>query len=260
MELSWPYLFTNTLREQVFKILETFIICKYHEFMNPLAEQIGKTNLAGRIFNDRQLACLLGGADARRYGLVNRALKEGALIRVKRGLYIMKPNDHSEPVHPFAVAQAIMPGSYISFETALAYHGWTPEAVYTTSSVSPERKTIAHDHEALGQFTFHPLAINDYQFLTSINREKIGKLTAFVAQPLRALMDLVALRKVPWSGIDWVTRGMRVDETELFGLRRRDFLALRPVYKHKAVNTFLDELESVVFSMKVSPTKRALND
>jgi hypothetical protein len=61
------------------------------------------TGLAGRIFNERQLAELLGGSDARRYGLVNRALRDGSLIRVKRGTYVLGEEQRSDPIHPFAL-------------------------------------------------------------------------------------------------------------------------------------------------------------
>ena len=36
-----------------------------------------------------------------------------------------------------------MPESYASFETALPHYGCVPEAVYTTSSVSPGRKRLS---------------------------------------------------------------------------------------------------------------------
>ncbi len=45
-----------------------------------------------------------------------------------------------------------------------------------------------------GTFSYHPLAINDYRFMTSVDRVPLNGSIAFVAQPLRALMDLVALR------------------------------------------------------------------
>src|SRR3546814_2607987 len=80
----------------------------------------------------------------------------------------------------------------------------------------------------------------------------MGKLIAFVAQPLRALLDLVALRKQQWAGIEWLTHGMRIDEDMLLGLRRKDFAKLKPVYKHKAVNSFLAALESTVMARKRS--------
>ncbi|GBH28827.1 type IV toxin-antitoxin system AbiEi family antitoxin domain-containing protein [Sphingobium xenophagum] len=228
--------------------------------MNALAEQIPRSNLAERIFNEGQLRELLGGSDARRYALVNRALKDGSLIRLKRATYMLGQRGRSEAIHPFAVAQALLPGSYISFETALAHHGWIPEAVFATASVSPNRKTIIYDTPSLGQFSFHPLALKEYQFLTSVDREKFGKLAAFVAQPLRALMDLVALRKERWSGLDWLTTGMRIDEDRLLSLKRKDFSALRPVYKHKAANHFLHSLEDAILTNKGAAKGRLADD
>ena len=225
-----------------------------------LVEQVAEANLAGRIFNERQLGEILGKGDARRYGLVNRALKDGSLVRLKRGTYVLGKRYGSESIHPFVVAQAFLPGSYISFETALAYHGWIPEAVYTTASVTHGRKTISQDTPSCGQFTYHPLAIHEFQFLASVRREKFGRLTAFIAEPLRALMDLVALRKKQWSGLDWLTLGMRVDEAGLLSLRRKDFSALRSVYKHKAANEFLLSLEAVLMTRGGAAQEHSSND
>jgi predicted transcriptional regulator of viral defense system len=164
--------------------------------MSSLAQQVSASALRDRVFNERQLSELLGGGDARRYGLVNRALKDGSLIRLKRGVYTLAKAHRSAPMHPFAVAQALLPGSYISFESALAYHGWIPEAVLVTASVTPGRKTLEIPATEFGSFKYHPLAIADYRFLSGVERVTFDKLTAFVAKPLRALMDLVALRKV----------------------------------------------------------------
>jgi hypothetical protein len=219
--------------------------------MNSFTEQIVAANLADRIFTERQLAALVGDSDARRYGLVNRALKEGSLIRLKRGIYMLGKRNRPEAFHPFTVAQALLPGSYISFETALAFHGWIPEAVYTTASVTPQRKTLTVETPNMGSFIFHPLAIQEYQFLTNVRREKFGGLTAFVATPSRALMDLVALRKQVWSDLDWLTSGMRIDTEQLLSLRRKDFVALNLVYKHKTANKFLQGFENALFPQKL---------
>ena len=111
---------------------------------------------------------------------------------------------------------------------------------------SPGRKTVGFETDEFGAFSFHPLAIEPYRFLTAVDRVSFNKSSAFVAQPLRALMDLVALRKERWSGMDWLTRGMRIEEGLLLGLRRKDFSALKGVYKHKAVGTFLTSLDSAM--------------
>lgn len=228
--------------------------------MSSLAQQVSASALRDRVFNERQLSELLGGGDARRYGLVNRALKDGSLIRLKRGVYALAKAHRSAPVHPFAVAQALLPGSYISFESALTYHGWIPEAVLVTASVTPGRKTLEIPATEFGSFKYHPLAIADYRFLGGVERVTFDKLTAFVARPLRALMDLVALRKVEWSGLDWLTSGMRIDDEALLALTETDFAAVKSVYKHKAVNAFLSELEDVVVTAKRAESRGSLHD
>ncbi len=214
--------------------------------MSALAQQLSTKEIANRVFTDRQLGELLGGSDARRYGVVNRALRDGSLIRLKRGAYVLGQQYRSTPIHPFAIAQGLVAGSYVSFESALAYHGWIPEAVFVTASVSPGRKTMRFETPAFGTFNFHPLAIEDYQFLTAVSRVSFDKTSAFVAQPLRALLDLVALRKKRWSGIEWLIHGMRLDEELLLALKPRDFATMKPVYKHKEVGKFLAALETAV--------------
>lgn len=214
--------------------------------MSALTSALSDGKLAGRVFDERQLGEAIRGGAARRYALVNRALKDGSLIRLKRGTYLLGKSYRSEAIHPFAVAQALLPGSYVSFETALAHHGWIPEAVYATASVTPGRKTLEFDTPVMGRFTFHPLAIHEYQFLVGVERRKLDALTAFVAHPLRALIDLVALRKQRWTDLDWLTSSLRIDEDHLLSLKRKEFASLKSVYKHKAVNDFLRSLELAV--------------
>jgi len=47
--------------------------------MSKLVQTLKDAGYAHRLFTDRQLARLVDGGDARRYGLVNRALKDGSL-------------------------------------------------------------------------------------------------------------------------------------------------------------------------------------
>lgn len=227
--------------------------------MSALASALSDGKFAGRVFNERQLGEAIGGGNARRYALVNRALKDGSLVRLKRGAYLLDKPYRSEEIHPFAVAQALLPGSYISFETALAHHGWIPEAVYAIASVTPGRKTLEFDTPVMGRFTFHPLAIHEYQFLAGVERRKLDGLIAFIASPLRALLDLVALRKQRWTDLDWLTRGLRIDEDHLQSLKRKEFADLKPVYKHKAVNDFLRSLDLAVRPRQL-PSAGALPD
>jgi hypothetical protein len=207
-----------------------------------LTEHLIEQGLRDRVVSERQLERVIGGAAARRYGLVNRALKAQELVRIRRGLYILPPKYRTDPPHPFAIAQALEPGSYVSIEAALSTHGWIPERVRITASVTPGRKSSRLEHPSLGSFAFHPLALHSQHFLELIERRQFGSQTALVAQPLRALVDLITLRRLDWQGLAWLTDGMRIDERMLRKITRTQIQTLSSVYKRKRPNQFLSAL------------------
>jgi predicted transcriptional regulator of viral defense system len=169
-------------------------------------------------------------------------MKAGELLRVRRGTYLLAERYRDYNAHPFALAQAFVPGSYVSFETALAHHGWIPEAVYTTASVTPGRKSHEYEHPLFGSFTFHPLATHAGYFLELVDREQINEQAMLVAKPIRALMDLVCHRKAEWNGMEWLQQSLRIDYDYLRQITSADIRTLKLVYKHKRVNDFLESL------------------
>jgi predicted transcriptional regulator of viral defense system len=195
--------------------------------------------LANRVLTEAQLARLLSGSRQRRYHLINRATNAGELHRLRRGLFVLDPRLRTYPVHPFALAQAFEPGSYVSLETALAYHGWIPEAVRMTASITPGRKSSTFEHDIYGTFTFHPLAIQRGYFLELVERLQIDQQAMLVARPARALMDLVCLRKVEWQGLDWIVEGLRIDTENLRMVTGEEIRTLELVYRQKRVKNFL---------------------
>jgi len=211
--------------------------------MQPLTQQLTEVGLNDRILTDQQLARLIAGTDQRRHHLVSRAMKAGELVRLRRGLYVLADEFREHPSHPFAVAQMLVPGSYVSLETALAFHGWIPEAVYTTASIVPGRKVKEFRHERLGLFTFHPLAIQPGSFLELVRRVEASGQRFLVAQPLRALLDLVCLKKIEWQGFAWIEQGLRVDVDALKKVTGAELRTLKEVYKHQRMRKFISELE-----------------
>lgn len=210
--------------------------------MQTLTEQLIDEGLKNRVIVDTQLARLLSGTPQRRHNLVNRAMKAGELLRLRRGVYLLAERYRDHTAHPFALAQAFVPGSYVSFETALAHHGWIPEAVYTTVSVTPGRKSHEYKHPLFESFTFYPLAINTGYFLELVDREQTNKQTMLIAKPIRALMDLVCLRKTEWLGMEWLQESLRIDYEYLRQVTNADIRTLQLVYRHKRVALFLESL------------------
>jgi predicted transcriptional regulator of viral defense system len=210
--------------------------------MQTLIREIIDNGLKNKVLSNTQLARLLEGSPQRRHNLVNRALKAGELVRLRRGSYVLDRQFRDYPGHPFALAQAFVQGSYVSFETALAHHGWIPEAVYAVASVTPGRKSAGYEHSQFGSFTFHPLAIQPGRFLEQVERRQMSHQTALIAKPARALMDLVCLRKVEWRGVNWLVEGLRIDHELLRSITSADIRTLIEVYKQKRVRDFLDSL------------------
>lgn len=210
--------------------------------MQTLTKQLIDLKLSNRVLTDVQLARVIEGSKQRRYHLVNRAIKAGELLRLRRGSYLLAESFRDHPIHPFALAQAFVPGSYVSYETALAHHGWIPEAVYTTASVTPVRKSLEYEHTVFGHFSFHPLATQPGYFLELVEREQSREQTMLVAGPFRALMDLVCLKKAEWQGMNWLQESLRIDYETLRQVTGAEIRTLKLVYKHKRVIRFLDAL------------------
>ena len=211
--------------------------------MQTLTEQLLEEGLNDRVLTDIQLGRLISGSSQRRYNLVNRAMKAGELIRLRRGLYMLPDKYRSKPCHPYALAQRLAPGSYVSLETALAFHGWIPEAVYTTASVVPGGKVKDFNYEPLGRFTFHPLAIHTGYFLELVERVPLGEQAVLMARPVRALLDLVCLKKMDWQGLSWLVQGMRIEEEVLNQITGAELRTLKQIYKYRRVQHFITEFE-----------------
>jgi hypothetical protein len=110
------------------------------------------------------------------------------------------------------------------------------------TSVVPGRKSSRLEHPVLGSFTFHPLALHPAHFLELIERQPLGSQVALLAHPLRAIVDLITLRKLDWRGLPWLTQGLRIEEAQLRTITRLQVQTLLTVYKQKRPRQFLRAL------------------
>jgi hypothetical protein len=189
------------------------------------------------------LARLVDGTPQRRYNLVNRAMQHGELLQLRRGLYLLAPNLQNSFPHPYVLAQALQPGSYISMETALSFHGWIPESVPTTLSVLPGRRQLVVNHPALGLYRFYPLALHSGQFLQAVDRHIFSGQTALVAQPLRALLDMVCFRKLEVTDMKTLAASMRIDDELFDSVNPATWELMQQVYLHKRMRECIQSLQ-----------------
>lgn len=81
--------------------------------------------------------------------LANKLTKNGWLVRIKKGVYTIANIESrgSVSIHSFKVAQVLVKDSYISFESALQYHGMFDQLLKTVSSVTVKRhKSVKIDN------------------------------------------------------------------------------------------------------------------
>jgi len=110
--------------------------------------------------------------------------KSGALVRLKKDLYINKKSDVSKEL----IANHLYGISYISLETALAYYEMIPERVYAVRSMTTKRAKIFTT--PLGNFEYKTVTA-DY-FSIGLRQEVIENQYAFlIAKPAKALCDMI---------------------------------------------------------------------
>jgi len=120
---------------------------------------------------------------------LSRWKKSGQLYQMRRGLYALAPPFQRNKPHPFVIANRLVPGSYITCQSALGYYGLIPEYVPMTTSVSSARP--GHWETPLGTFQFRHIKaelLRGYR-LTELS---VGQ-RAFIATPEKALLDLIYL-------------------------------------------------------------------
>lgn len=137
-----------------------------------------------KIFSPRNLSTIFGTSLRGARGFLSYNTKKGALVRLKRGFYALKRNLPSD----FLIANTIYQPSYISLDTALSYYNIIPETVYSITSVTskPTREFIILNK------SFPYTKIKKEAFGGYLTK-KIGRETVFIAEPEKALADLLYL-------------------------------------------------------------------
>ena len=116
-------------------------------------------------------------------------VKDGRLIKLRRGLYTLNPREQGRSWHPFLIANLLQPGSYVSVQSALSFYGMIPEYVPVTTSVGPGRQETLRN--SLGSFWFRHVPVKMLCGYSQI--EVMPRQFVLMASPEKALLDLIYL-------------------------------------------------------------------
>ena len=120
---------------------------------------------------------------------LSRWRQAGKIHQLRRGLYCLAPPFQKESPHPFLVANRMLPASYVSLQSALAYFGMIPEYVPVTTSVTTRRP--ARWETPLGIFDFRHIQVDFFDGYHLVDLSE--KQQSFIAGPEKALLDLIYL-------------------------------------------------------------------
>ncbi|MCE5319194.1 MAG: hypothetical protein LLG04_17755 [Parachlamydia sp.] len=186
---------------------------------------------------DVDIASVFSDAGGRRYAAVNRALKKGTLVRLRRGIYLIgKPFRKKSPSN-MQIAHSIYGPSYISFESALYYHQWIPEAVYTTTCATSKR---ANDFDTpLGRFQY----LHVPEHLCYLGVQRVGDEEAFfIAEPWKALADHYYVYNRNWNLLEDLYLDMRIEVEDMLKADLTTLRVLSEHYQSSRVRKFLSKM------------------
>ena len=136
---------------------------------------------------------------------ISRMLAAGELISLRRGLYL-----RDQTVNPLSLAPAVYGPSYVSFESALAWHGLIPERVEEIVCATLRRP--ARFETPVGRYRYRHVPAR--VFSIGIERVEDSSLPWLLASPTKALCDTIALDPTIRSQKDartWLD-AMRIEE------------------------------------------------
>ena len=206
-------------------------------------EKILDSGLGKHIIRDTDLLNLFDGTPASRYGLINKGLKKGELIRLRRGLYTLAPKYLEHSHSQYYLSNHILSHSFVTAESALNFHGWIPEQVLMVTSIVAFGRNRQFNTE-YGTFIYRVIPIDAYQFLKGVQCFRIAKQWVWIATPLRALMDYVYWHKIDNANMDFLIQSLRIEPECLSRIKKKDIITLQAIYRSKRVIQFLQNLLS----------------
>lgn len=170
------------------------------------------------IFTTQDLATIWGISEKKSlYDSIKYYLRKGSLKRIHKGIYSIKK------FTSFEVSQKIITPSYISFYTALAFHGISFQLDTSIHSMALKSKKLSVNNE---QYVYHKL--KDAVFFDSLGVKDMT--THYIAGPERAVCDSLYL----------------VPELAFDNLKMIDFNLLRKTSKIYGSSRLELEVEKIV--------------
>lgn len=190
------------------------------------------------IIRDVDIASAFPESSSRRYAMVNRALKKRMLVALRRGVYLIgKPLKKGFP-SSFQVAHSLYGPGYISFESALHYHQWIPEAVYATTCATAKRANTFTN--PLGVFNY--VRVPNFLCYLGVQRVEDDEESFLIADPWKAIADHFYIYNRNWQTPEDLYLDMRIEMEDMLESDLSSLKLLSEHYQNSRVRNFLAKI------------------
>lgn len=143
---------------------------------------------------------------------VARLEREGTLVRLKRGLYVVSPRVSGCPLSTGLLSNDIYAPSYVSQLTALRYYGLIPETVVTIQAMTTKHSRLFTN--AVGRFAY--TRTTPEAFAIGLTQQLEAGTRFIIATPEKALCDLIATTpglnlRYPGEALRYLRDDLRLD-------------------------------------------------
>lgn len=167
---------------------------------------------------------------------LHHLLKIGAIIRVKKGIYIFGKRFAKRPYCSERLANMLYGPSYVSLEWACQHYGLIPERVVTVTSVTTKRSK--QFETPIGLFTYDHLHSKAYPMGITIATFSDNQ-RALIATREKALVDLLVIRRGFFSSTkqmqETLFEDLRIVEEDLDLLNLAEIEAIYEAHPHQAI-------------------------
>lgn len=163
-----------------------------------------KNALPLSIFSHEMLYALLEKSVINVNDKISNLVKNGELVRLKKGFYTFSKPYISKPIDLISVANTLYAPSYVSFDYALSFYGMIPERVSEITSATSKHEKLFDT--PIGRFSYKKVPLKAFSLGIDWLYDKVegGR---FIATPEKALCDKIRYDR----GIGTLTQNAMVE-------------------------------------------------
>ena len=196
-----------------------------------------KNALPLSVFSHEMVSSILEKSFSNVNEKISNLIRNGDLIRLKKGFYTFSKPYQTKPIDLISVANSLYTPSYVSFDFALSYYGMIPERVSEITSATSKNEKLFET--PIGRFSYKKVSIEAYSLGVDWIYDDIegGK---FIATPEKALCDKIKYDRgigtlTQNSMIEYLKYDLRIDITTPLNYELIEIIAT--AYKSRNLKT-----------------------